>query len=577
MAIESTGQRLSYRQLANEVGLLAVQLQRQGVGANVPVLVCLPASADLVVAMLAIWQCGAVYIPVDIGQPQQRIISIIDRAKPALAIINQHTRTPAVSALAQLNLSDLAADVAEPLPLGRCQGVAYELFTSGTTGEPKGVVIEHGALQAFMFAAKAKLDIPGVAPNEIAALSVTTPTFDISLLEYLLPLVCGGRLIVADDDQRKDGQALAELITQQQINWLQMTPTGWSVLLASGWQGNAGLTALSGGEPLNTALAERLLDGCQRVFNCYGPTEATIWSMMGELKADADNSVLYLTGPLGQSGHLVLDSQKQRVPPGGCGELWITGASLAQGYLDDPQQTQSRFCQIQGHDGQWLRAYCTGDRVQLKNDHQLAFLGRSDQQIKLQGYRIELEEIEQVIARAPAVKGAACKVVDGDNDQPWLAAYVVADNDDAISQAKALVQNTLPGYMHPRVWLSIEALPTHVSGKVNRAALVDPQLASHEYVAPQSELQALLQDLWQQVFERDNISVDAGFFALGGNSLIATRLSVAVKQALDGMTLDIRQLLGGASIIEIAGASEQAYLINKNRAVADQQMEEVEW
>ncbi|MRV71997.1 amino acid adenylation domain-containing protein [Duganella sp. FT92W] len=575
-AVACGADSLTYGALHGAVAALAQRLQERQVTEGDAVLVCLPAGASLVVAMLAIWRCGAVYVPVDITQPAARIANIALQARPRLALV--HGAGPAV---APAGVTQLAVDAPAPAmaaPPGapwRCRGAAYLLFTSGTTGQPKGVLIEHAALQAFLAAASARLD----AGRQLAVLSVTSATFDISLLEYLLPLAVGGRLLIAGETQRKDGHALARMLEQHAINCLQMTPTGWNILLAGGWRGTPGLTALCGGEPLTAPLARQLLSRCARLFNCYGPTEATIWSMIGEVRDNDLRDGITLSGPLAQSGHLVLDTQRRPVPLGACGELWICGPSLALGYLDNPEQTAERFQMLPDGKGGAVRAYRTGDRVQLRDGAGLVFLGRTDQQIKLHGYRIELAEIEHAIAAVPGVAGVACSVLRVTGQPDRLVAYVVVDGPDSLELAQVAVRDTLPAHMYPHLWQRLDVLPTHVSGKINRSALPAPHCEEMEPGVPATELQARLQELWQQVFGRSPIPLTAGFYALGGNSLLATRLAVHFKQQMPGLELDIRLLLGGASIAAIAQSLEQAYLINKNMSAlaGDDAMDEMEW
>ncbi|WP_445362259.1 amino acid adenylation domain-containing protein [Microbulbifer sp. ANSA003] len=574
LALQCARHQLTYQQLASSVGQLAGFFRDQGISAGSPVVVCLPRGCDVVVTMLSLWQLGAVYVPVDAKMPAQRIANVISQSSPVVVLCDAQTAHLCPPSVTQLLLPELSCDTS-PGQLKVARGAGYQLFTSGTTGQPKGVCVDYLALGAFLAAAQQRLQCTA----DTRVLSVTTPTFDISLLEWLAPLLAGGCVTVASADEVQDGKKLAVLVSEQQINWLQMTPTGWQVLLASGWQGEAGMTALTGGEPLTEALAGQLLAKCARVFNCYGPTEATVWSMIGQVSELDLGKEIELTGPLSQSAHLVLDDNLQSVPVGGTGELWIAGGSLACGYLNDDKQTQQRFVEIDCGLATPVRAYRTGDLVRLSSGHSLRYLGRNDQQIKLNGFRVELQEIEQEIGNGIDLDAVVCLLAENEAGQSSLVAFVVGADEQGIEQAKQHLQNRLPHYMQPANWLLLDALPTHPSGKVNRAALLESFTLRAGHEQADSELEEKLVAIWEKVFEHAPISVTAGFFEIGGNSLLATRLSVLCEEELNNITLDVKQLLAGASIRTIAWTLEPSYLVSKNRtaALAAEDLEEFEW
>ncbi|CAH9050253.1 Gramicidin S synthase 2 [Pseudoalteromonas holothuriae] len=573
IAIQCQSDELSYAQVIQRIGAISDYLRSQGVSANDRVVVCLPRSCDVILTMLALWQLGAVYVPIDGVLPQQRINNIIEQTQPVVVVCSAYTKSLCGDGDNILTLKGLS-DASVISELHVAAGAGYILFTSGTTGQPKGVCVNYDALGRFLAAAQEQFTCSEYTRN----LAVTTPTFDLSLLEWLLPLSMGGSVVIASVDQVKDGNQLADLVDEYNINWLQMTPTGWQVLLASGWKGKADLTALTGGEPLTRVLAQQLLNKCAAVFNCYGPTEATVFSMIGAVTHQDLQGELCLPGALSQSAHLVLSEQGDPVPLGGIGELWITGGSLSCGYLKNDKQTAERFVNLDVGLDNPVRAYRTGDLVKIIDNNSLQYLGRNDQQVKLNGFRVELQEIEHAISAIEGIESAAC-LITKHGVQHSLVAFVVSDHQEAFKRCQSQVKQSLPHYMHPTVWQRINSLPVHPSGKVNRAAL--PQITNEveDFEAPARELEEQLLIIWQTIFEQQTISVTSGFFELGGNSLLATRLSVLCEEQLNGIKLDVKQLLSGASIRTIAQLLEPSYLVSRNRVTAmeSNDLEEFEW
>ncbi|MEV4189754.1 amino acid adenylation domain-containing protein, partial [Streptosporangium canum] len=336
---------------------------------------------DMLVALLGVAMSGAAYLPVDPDYPQARVSYVIEDSAAALVLTGLDDLPPGTAATARPRPGD----------------TAYVLYTSGSTGRPKGVVVPHRALTNFLLAMR---DLTGSSPRDVW-LALTSLSFDISALELYLPLVTGGRVVVADAETARDGVRLARLVRDTGVTHVQATPSGWRVLLSGDLPRVVGLT---GGEPLPPQFARELRPRVDRLVNVYGPTETTIWSTAWEVPESPGEVVI--GRPIANTTVHILDPAGGPAPIGVPGELLIGGAGVATGYLGRPALTAERF--VPGPDG--ARLYRTGDRARLRGDGTLEFLGRTDNQVKLRGHRIELGEIEAVLDAHPAVRQAVVAV-----------------------------------------------------------------------------------------------------------------------------------------------------------------------
>jgi len=414
---------VSYAELDRRSNQLANLLRRHGVGADVLVGICLDRSADMVMALLAVLKAGGAYVPLDPAFPPDRIAYMLaDSGLPVLL-----TQRPVVAQLdpgaaTVLCLDEIGGELDSEPADGLDEAVdgadlAYVIYTSGSTGRPKGVGIPHRALGNFLLAMKER---PGIDAGD-SLLAVTTLSFDIAMLELLLPLVEGARVIVAPREVAADGARLADLLATSGATMMQATPSTWRILLDAGWPGDQGLRVLAGGEALPDQLARQLLAKSATLWNMYGPTETTIWSAA----AQVGDGPISLGEPIANTELHILDDARQLVPPGVPGELCIGGDGLARGYLGRPEQTAERFVISPFGPGPEDRLYRTGDLVRRRNDGSIEFLGRLDQQVKLRGFRIELGEIEAELARQAAVKNTVVTVREDVPGDQRLVAYVV--------------------------------------------------------------------------------------------------------------------------------------------------------
>jgi amino acid adenylation domain-containing protein len=465
MALGWAGQRYSYARLAARTAAIAAQLTARGVPVGARVGLYLQRSADLLAATLACLQNGLCFVPLDPEFPLERLQGIAEDAE--LTLVLQDADGQARFAVPSLHLQ--AGEGGElSWPALDEQQPAYMMFTSGSTGRPKGVVISRRALANFLRAASRRLQL-GSATRW---LFITTPAFDISLLEMLGPLWSGGALEVVGNPAHKDPDALLRLLAEHpEINTLQATPAFWRMLLKAGWPGRAGLTALCGGEALDAPLAERLVPLVGQLWNCYGPTEATVWSLMAQVQLPLGEQGVLLHQSLDGYRHCVLDEAGEALPIGGEGELCIEGPSLASGYWARDDLTAQSFISWQGR-----QLYRTGDRVQRVGEDAYRYLGRRDEQIKLRGFRIELGEIEVCLRRIDGVQDAAVRL-HGSGDEACLVAYVELREGAGLGRMsiRRALQQRLPHYMIPGRILLLDSLPKTASGKLDRKRLPAPE------------------------------------------------------------------------------------------------------
>ncbi|MFF3334803.1 amino acid adenylation domain-containing protein [Streptomyces sp. NPDC002888] len=545
-AVVFEGVAVSYAELDARANRLARHLAGSGVGAGSVVGVCLERGVELVVALLAAVKAGAAYLPLDPEYPAERLAYVLEDATPVCVVTSAECAPVLPEGVVRVLAGDPAVAGLDGGPLGtvvRPQDAAYVIFTSGSTGRPKGVVVPHAALAAHLRGAGERAPLSG--GDRLVA--VTTVSFDIAALELFLPLVSGASVVVASRDAVRDPAALLELVVSSGATVVQGVPSLWRGVLEAGpWP--ASVRVLVGGEALPGELAARLTATGAQVVNVYGPTEVTVWATSAPV---SDEGPVVIGRPFTGVRAYVLDERLRPVAPGVAGELYLSGAQVARGYLGRPGLTAERFPASPYEPG--VRMYRTGDLARWTPDGQLECLGRADDQVKVRGFRIEPGEVETVLAAHDAVAQAAVVAREDVPGDVRLVAYVVPRAGAAVdgAQLRAHAGLSLPAYMVPSAVVVLDALPLTANGKLDRKALPAPEHTSGAGRGPATVQEELLFGAFAQVLGLPQVGVDDDFFALGGHSLLATRLVSRIRAVL-GVELPLRALFETPTVAGLA-------------------------
>jgi amino acid adenylation domain-containing protein len=564
VAVVCGGESLSYGELSRRADRLARRLRGLGVGPEVKVgLFCEP-SIERIVGLLGALRAGGAYVPLDPEHPPARLAWIVDSSGMGLALAQESLREKLTAAAGALPVLSLAAP--SPMPAGPEEPVgtlpanlAYVIYTSGSTGRPNGVLVPHRGAAELIAVARERFRI---SPESRVA-QVCSFTFDASVLEVFLALGSGATLVVARSEERL-GAALAALLARQEITMLATPPPLLETLAPAG----LALTAIAmGGDRCPAALARRWASRLA-LYNCYGPTETSIFSIYGRCREEEEGepaigrpvggTEVYLSGrdPL---------ADLVAIPPGSAGELLLGGAGLARGYAGEAERTAEHFVPHPGSPEPGARLYRTGDLARFRPDGRLEFLGRIDTQVKIRGVRIEPGEIEAVLAGHDGVRQA---VVVAREDLPGgrgLVGFVVA-REGSVPTVSSLRQHAaarLPEAMVPARLLVLAHLPTTVHGKVDRRALAEWSLdeagepKAPRWTAPRTPMEELLANLFADLLGREQVGIEDSFFELGGHSLLATRLISRVREAWS-VDLPVRELFEHPTVVQLAARILQA-------------------
>lgn len=570
-AVRFHDEQLSYRELDAAATRFARALRALGVGPDVLVGVLLERSTALPAVLLGILKSGGAYVPLDPTHPTARNALVMEDAQPAVVITEptyrDELRVPARTRVVALD--ELTETEACELPPPAPHDLAYVLFTSGSSGRPKGVAIEHGALANFLLSMR---EAPGIDAED-RVLALTTIAFDIAALELFLPLVTGATIDLVDRQTAADPTLLRDHIQARKPTLVQATPATWHMLLEAGWQGDPSLKALSGGEALSPELAKKLAPRVRELWNMYGPTETTVWSSVEHIPRDPACPIT-IGAPIRNTTIHVLNEALQLAPIGVPGEICIGGSGVARGYYGNRELTAARFVRDPYSEHPDARLYRTGDLGLWRSDGRLECLGRADFQVKIRGFRIELGEIESVLQDC---SGVASAVVVAREDRPsdkLLAAYVVPQSQRCIDAGalRRFVQERLPAYMVPTSFTLLESLPLTPNGKIDRRALPKPNLdvvVSDD--PPQSDLELRIAWIFEELLGVASVGRRDNFFELGGHSLLAAellgKLNTLAKAPLSmGQIFQHATVAGLAELIAKGGVAEAPLVIPLNRA-----------
>jgi amino acid adenylation domain-containing protein len=598
VAASFEGQRLTYRELNERANQLAHYLRKQGVGPETIVGLCVERSLEMVIAQLGVMKAGAAYLPLDPNYPVERLAFMFEDSWAPVLLTQSHLagRAPGQSARV-IELDREWERIAEEsvgnpdVEMGP-ENLAYVIYTSGSTGRPKGTLLEHRGLLNLAAAQQRAFNL-GAGKR---VLQFSPFSFDASVWEMAMALSSGAELVLARQETLTSLHDLHRLLRSAAVTTVTLPP---SVLRLLPNEGLPALeTVIAAGERCTREIVARWSPG-RKLFNAYGPTETTVCATMAlcdaaSIEAGDDPPI---GRPLPNTQLFVLDKQGQPVPVGAPGELYIGGVCLAREYLRQPELTAARFVELRpprvddcglwieegatprpategktSQDGQSairnhpqavaaIRIYRTGDRVRYRADGNLEYLGRLDEQVKLRGYRIELGEVETALRQHSAVREAAVAVREDTPGDQRLVGYIVAEGDapDA-AELRAHLRDILPEFMTPSVFVTLERLPLSPSGKVDRAALPAPDASrpdlSRQYVAPRTEDEKRLVELWAELLGVERVGVEDNFFELGGHSLLATQL---ISRARDEMQVELplRALFESPTPAGLALAVEQ--------------------
>ena len=560
VAVKTWSGELTYAELSQQSDVLAQRLVEGGVRGGSVVALLLEKSSRLVVALLGILKAGAAYLPLDPSFPSERLRFITADSNVGYVVTESALR--GVFEGTDLNVIDVNGDAA---PTGggdkeRIQvqpdDLAYVIYTSGSTGAPKGVCVPHRAVINVMHSAG---KAPGIAPSD-TLLSVFSPSADPASFEVFAPLLMGASVALIERLTTSDPELLIEAMSRFQVTLMTATPSLWKVLIESGWEGNPELKAMCGGEALSKQLADDLGKRCKSVWNKYGPTETTIWSLIHRVRQS--DSHVFVGRPISNTRLYILDRNGTPTPIGALGELCIGGLGVAKGYSNRAELTQQRFVpeSISGRPRECM--YKTGDIARYHPDGRVELMGRIDRQVKLRGYRIELGEIEAVLQRHPLLRGAI--VIGSETDgNAILSAYVLGD-EAKISrrELRAWLRHTLPKYMIPSMFQYLEEFPITVQGKVDLLSLPatvpagESDMSEREISA--SPLQKKIRRVWQEVLQVEDVGLSDQIFDLGAHSLLVVKAQEKLQRQLD-VPVSVANMFEYPSVETLAQFIEMQY------------------
>ncbi|MBY0273447.1 MAG: amino acid adenylation domain-containing protein, partial [Alphaproteobacteria bacterium] len=574
IALMYEGEQLSYRALNARANQLAWYLQERGVGPESLVGICLERSLDLIVSILAVHKVGGAYVPLDPNYPKERLSYMLSDIRPKLVLshlglVGCFEGYKGEAILLDEEREKIEGFSSENLAIKPLAShMAYVIYTSGSTGQPKGVMVQHGSVINCVRAVRNAIN----ATEYNRYLALTAMTFDVSVVDYALPLTTGASIIMASDSVRRNAYEIFNYFNKYLITNIQATPSVLSLLLDCEGELTQETTFLSAGEALSLDLSGRLAEK-GNLFNLYGPTEATIYSscLHYHLK---DTQAISIGMPIENLQLYIFDAHLQLLPQGAMGELYIGGIGLARGYLNRPDLTAERFIPNPFSEEPGARLYRTGDLVRYLPDGNIEYIGRIDHQIKIRGYRIELGEIESILRGHASVEDTVV-IAQEDGDDKYLIAYLVTSEKATLSEEQGryidevrnYLKAHLPDYMVPSYFMILPELPLSSNGKIDRKALPAFDKGQRQvgeiYQAPSNEIEKKLADIWSTLLQVETIGVHDNFFALGGHSLLGTRLISRIRQVFS-VSLPLKSIFEYPTIKGLFSLLEE----NKNTTLA---------
>ncbi|WP_328423460.1 non-ribosomal peptide synthetase [Streptomyces sp. NBC_00443] len=540
--------RLTYRELLDRADTLASRLLARGAQRGDRVGLLLPRGADMGIAALAVLRAGCAYVPLDPAHPAARLAYMVTNSGTSLLLTAEETTSLTATDVPELRVDEATEAAPAFTPVTCAPGdLAYVLYTSGSTGVPKGVAVEHRSL--LNLAMNVRPVFPVTAQDRV--LQFVSFGFDVAVSDLFFPWVAGAELHIAQEDERL-GEALQARLRDSRITYVFLPPSAAMTLPRAAPGALPELRTLAvGGEACPAELVERLGEEGRRIVNAYGPSEATVYSTTADLHP---GEPVVIGHAVPGSRAYVLDRRLRPVPVGVTGELYVAGATLARGYIGRPGMTAERFvADPYGPPGS--RMYRTGDLCRVDAHDVLHYLGRGDSQVKLRGYRIELGEIEALLAGHADVTVAAA-AVRGEGAGQRLVAYVVTTAEMPDAVLRAHLAERLPGYMVPDAFVRLPELPLNRSGKIDRSRLPEPPSSrpalSESYTAPGTVTEQRVAEVWQQVLTLDRVGVQDNFFDLGGNSVRLLAVLAALQALPEHRDLTLVDLFRHPTVAAVA-------------------------
>lgn len=571
VAVVFEGAKLTYQELDWRANQLAHYLQSLGVRPDQVVGLYLDRSLEMMIGLLGVLKAGTAYLPLDPKYPQERLAYILQDSQALVVLTQQHLSAQLPSTQAQVILVNTDWSVISQAPTTPPQStvtldnLAYVIYTSGSTGQPKGVAVTHRALVNSLQATAQLTEFT----NKDVVLSVTTPSFDLAVPELFLSLLKGSRLVFANQDILTDGHQLAAQLDETGATIFVATPATWRLLVAAGWTGKPNLRMLCAGEALPRDLAHQLLARGAELWNFYGPTEATIWCTGTQIREE--EGLVPIGKPIANTSIYIVDQFFNPAPIGVIGELCIGGVGLARGYLNRPTLTAEKFIPHLFSNQPGARLYRTGDLARYRPDGQIEYLGRLDHQVKVRGFRIELEEIEAVLSQHPAVQAVVVTDREDRTSEKQLVAYLILHSGTVptVGELRQFLGEKLPPYMIPHAFVVLDTFPLSPNGKVDRRALPAPDKknlnTASTFVAPRTPNEKLLAALWAETLGLDRLSIYSNFFELGGDSLLGMQVLAKAGQA--GLRLTPKHLLERQTIAELAPVADSSQRVQADQGI----------
>lgn len=544
-AVRDANGSLTYDELNARANALAAKLRNLGVGRSVPVGMCAHRSVESIVALVGILKAGGAYVPLNFDHPEARLLHQLTEtgARVVVAESDLVDRLPSFDGeIVPLEASS-ADGTPNPEHVGDGDDLCYVMYTSGSTGLPKGVEITHENLVDYSLGVADRLGLSGGDPYSFAVVSAIST--DLGNTSIFPPLLVGGCVSLIAPETAIDPEAFAAVAQEWGIDALKITPSHLTALLA-GSESSAVLPRrllVLGGEALPWDLVREISTRAPslRIVNHYGPTETTVGACTFDLTTEVDAwrpRTVPIGRPLPNASAYVVDESGELVPPGVVGELLLGGPGVARGYVGRADETNERFAADRFRDG---RLYRTGDRARALPDGSLEFLGRFDDQLKIRGYRVEPGEVEEALARHAAVTQAAVRALEDAPGNARLVAYTVTQPPVAGDELHAFLAEFLPDYMIPSAFVSLDSFPLTASGKIDRLALPDPDGLDADreasYVAPRDDVEEEIVRIWTELLGVERVGVFDDFFALGGHSLLATQVIMRVRRVYGDVPL----------------------------------------